>query len=78
LPCFYKDKIQFDEPKILVETIRNPSTNMIKEKEERLFRSIVIHVDIGGHPPIPQARKTVFHHGGFFDSFSGSKLSRPF
>jgi hypothetical protein len=23
LPCFYKDKIQFNEPKTLVETIRN-------------------------------------------------------
>jgi hypothetical protein len=34
----------------------------------------LIQVDIGGHPPIPRARKTVFHLG----SFSGSKLSGSF
>jgi hypothetical protein len=34
----------------------------------------MIQVDIGGHPPIPLARKTVFHLGSFFLVF-GSRTS---
>ena len=33
-------------------------------KEEGL-----IHVDIGGHPPVPLARKTVFHISNFLAIF---------
>jgi hypothetical protein len=29
----------------------------------------MIQVDIGGHPPIPLARKTVFHLGSFSTIF---------
>jgi hypothetical protein len=33
------------------------------------WTSLTIQVDIGGHPPIPLARKTVFHLGSFSTVF---------
>jgi hypothetical protein len=40
LPSFYKDKIQFDEPKLWQRPLERPSTYMSKAKEEKLFRSL--------------------------------------
>jgi hypothetical protein len=35
----------------------------------KLFKLHLIEVDIGGHPPIPLARKTIFHLGSFLAFF---------